>query len=224
MKTKRFTIFLFFFALIVGCNKPEPVEQGPQPYEEFEQEFLRYWFFPEESYWVYEDKDSGLVDTAIVSYTDRKEDSHLFMGDADETEGPRYLLFITHSNLDLYGNSWEESRLGGYSVNREDWILFLNYTDFGPHDFYDNYIVFEYPYVDGDSVNLDTRILETKTLSLDAGDFEKTVHINVRILSFYDLDEGDYITDLYLAPDVGIVKYETARGYTMELIDYEIAQ
>ena len=217
-------------ATIISCKKDNPTpDNSPDPVsstdtlEQNELAFLNYWFFDDNSHWIFQEDSLGYIDTLTIAYSEIKPDMNLGGGNPNETDGTFYVMNMYHSASEIFGNAFVETRSGGYRVNHSDWAFFQNFGPGGSTtDFYDNYIVFTYPYNDGDSIHFDTQIIETLTLTTPAGTFENTVHVNIWIKSFYDTSIADYITDLYLSPGIGVTRMKTGRGFDIKLIDYYI--
>ena len=68
----------------------------------------------------------------------------------------------------------------------------------------------------GDTLTITAHVEEKHSISVPAGEFEDCYSI------YYENQSLDQPMRIYLAPDVGPVKFEYATGIEEELIDYEV--
>lgn len=63
---KKVLSFALLLILALACRKTDTCDGQ---YAEMDAEYLKYWYFPEKTYWVYQAKDTDLVDTVKVIRT-----------------------------------------------------------------------------------------------------------------------------------------------------------
>jgi hypothetical protein len=59
------TLFLLLFPLLMGSNCRDDCNE-PVPYHSLDKDFLSYCVFPEGSWWVYEEENSGEIDSTYI--------------------------------------------------------------------------------------------------------------------------------------------------------------
>lgn len=215
--------------LLIGCKKdeippPDPPVSSIDTLEANELDFLNYWFFGKESYWIYYEDSLDYRDTVRIEYIDIHPDSNLGSGNEHETDGTFYIQGLSHTLVEVFGYSTSETRSGGYRVNYKDWVIFNGFEPqlYSPF-VYDNFIVFGYPFNVGDTLYANAHVSDVLTLTTPAGIFENTVLMKTQVHTWYAI-ENDYTTELYFTPGVGVTRMKTGKGFDLQLEEYYIDQ
>jgi len=215
----------------IGCKKDvtnpdDNLVSSTDTTSPLELEFLDYWCFGVGSYWIYSDIASGVVDTVTLASLDIDPD---YSYGPSEFEGTLYTMLLLHSSSEVFGESKGEIRVGGHRPDKGDWGMIMNWMEVGPptgplysFGMYDNYMVFHYPFEEGDTVHSTTNISDVATLVTPSGTYENTVRIDVDVKSWYSLENANYVTYLFLTKGIGTTRMTTGSGYDLVLVDYSI--
>lgn len=216
MKNSKIFFLFIFTLLFIGsfsCKK----EKKCAPIPDLPQDFLDYWFFPKDSWWVYQLKDSTLIDTLTVknTYVDFKDIS---------IEGPpecvkTYNIFLTHS-ADIYKDSsvihfaswYGNDQLIGLGVSPDPLFAGLSGVPFFVY----------YPFELGDTIHYykEDFILKNKDpLNTPYGNIIDVIHIVSISYVNNTIKEG---SEIWFAKNIGIVKYIPPNKDKWELLDYKI--
>ena len=220
MKTNVRFIFILELILLQACKKC-----GIKKKDTNQQEFLSYWFFGAGSIWVYELNSTSVYDTVTIMKAAVTEELETFVGEDYHSKGRFYELDLLHSNHEAYGNYYnyaQESRIGANRVKYDDWIMTQNFEHaMGYPTVFSNFIVFDYPYLENDSIYNSTYISDVVTLTTDAGTFDNTVVIKTYHNWYNDSLTDPFIQELYLSPGVGTTKIVMTNNMTWNLVSFK---
>lgn len=223
MKTKQYFIaILSLFLFACGgdakllCKEDELVEAPP--------EFLRYWYFPKGSWWVYQLQDTvGVYDTMRVVSDYKRYCNRDGANDSDCDQEPCTWM---------YSNTWEHSNYTFFGGNKQfppqnfnsSYYLGSYWTTQGGSDYLKVYpppYLFVSPFTIGEKYMGNNEIISEDSVQTPAGLFVRTLHIIPDKLAM-DSTTSDYVKHLYLTPDVGVVKWHYTHNKVWELIAYDV--
>jgi hypothetical protein len=227
MKIKPILLFVLAGVLMAGasckdkniaCKTSELVEAPP--------EFLKYWYFPKGSYWIYKLQDTtGVYDTVRVV---KNEITHFEPYDHVMDQVPcsnRYNTYWQHSN-EVYFNPYpyEDAMhsFESYYIEPNYWSMSM-ISRMNLHGFAHMFAV---PYEEGKDMNQSSHLENILTLNTTNTPFPNTLHIipTSKVFDKADSTIGDYPKHIYLSPDVGISRIEYTHNRKWELVDYFIAK
>ena len=204
----------------MNCNKNDECEQVIQA----PQEFLDYWFFPEGSWWVYQNQN-GEIDTAICTRSDS------FFYQLNDHHGvPPYCKWIyqsllKHSNDTYFRKKHQEDIQELYSVNSLDNKCFLIVTSYSWYLPYGALLV--YPFKISDTIDYKkfswgkqfNYISDTSSIEVNKIVFNHVIHV---IKYREGVLPEIFLNEIWFSKYIGIVKMSFANGNYWELIDYKI--
>lgn len=219
---KRTIIITFFiFTFVVGCKHDHCLQPKMNVNEK---EFLSYWFFKEQSYWIYRLNGRNIYDTMRVTINEVGQNLETFKESLVHSKGTHYSSYYSHSYYPIYGSYYgnsQEYRAGSNRVEFKDWIMFQNFNN--PNaPIYNNFVTFNYPYELNKPIWQNAKVVSKVTLETPAGIFPETVIVNPFVSPFYDSLTHNYIKELYLTPKVGTTKIVMTNNNIWELIDYKV--
>lgn len=192
-------ILLSILMLSLSCKKKcETINEAPE-------DFLNYWFFPNNSWWVYQRMDTTAViyDTAFATKYEER-----LVGDTKCMW--HYRIQRYHTYADEFDQWISDGTYGSKRFLKI--VLTKNATTF-------NFDII-YPFELGDDPIgiIDYTISEISILNTPAGNFESILHLDINI------DRKSIKTDLFLAPEVGVIKTIEPDSSVWELVDYHIEE
>ncbi|MBX7241796.1 MAG: hypothetical protein K1X92_08610 [Bacteroidia bacterium] len=222
MKTRQYFIAilsLFFFACggdsKLLCKEEELVEAPP--------EFLRYWYFPKGSWWVYQLQDTvGVYDTMCVVSDYKRYCNRDGASDPDCDQAPCTWMYSNtwrHSDTTFFywnPNYLPEHYNSSYNLGNY-WVV----QGGGGGGTYAPPYPFVYPFTIGEKYMGNNEIVSEDSIETPVGVFARTLHI---IPDKFQLDStiNKYVQHLYISPDVGVVKWHYTHHRVWELIAYDV--
>ncbi len=232
-------VLLSLPVLATSCDKTA-TDGGDQPrvpcasVAEAPPAFLRYWYFPTGSWWVYQLKDSvpAVYDTVRLG-TDREFRQPYDPGGAQPCVWMYYGQF-RHSNRTYFpgpplmaGGPPQQGTESLYSFTGTS-LTRWGVSHTSEAGFYPAEACFIYPFIIGQPVQRHL-VSDTLKVTVPAGTFARTVHIQFNPTVSAPTDFS-YITDCWWVYGAGIVKRTFSvsqsvplSGTTWELINYHIA-
>lgn len=208
---------------VVSCKK-EPLKCTE--ITEAPNEFLRYWFFPVGSYWVYQLRDTtGVYDTVRVVYNEIKHFEPTAHTMDQVPCSQRYYSLWQHSNEDYFNPTpYQDAffNLESYFNSPNNWSVSFN----SQVDYYGFPYMFEFPYQAGKNMNIGAYLESIDSLITPKGTFFHTLHIRptTNLFEKADTNIADYPNHIYLSPDIGISRIEYTHNQKWELVDYHIVK
>ncbi len=226
MKTRQYFIgilTLFFFAcggeVKLLCKEEELVEAPP--------EFLRYWYFPKGSWWVYQLQDTvGVYDTMRVVSDYKRYCNRDGASDIDCDQAPCTWMYSNtweHSNDSYFRvgggcpekgtNYFSSYYFGSYWITQSSGRCFPSYVPEYP---------IKYPFIVGEKYMGNNQILSEETMTIAGEVFPKTIHIIPDYGGVIDTVQAYFVKSIYLCPTVGVIKWQYSHSGTWELIAYDV--
>lgn len=190
-----------FLSLQAECGKNEPKKIVRN-----DSVFLSYWYFPENSYWIYKDSLNGEFDTSIITATTQ----YLNEGNHDNTEWEFHA--ISHFNKGKSKTNVGQPR----EYDGSQYIYFLDQSWDGGE------LAIRFFYTkDNSTTNLEKHLFQAHYDS-----------ITINSINYYDVykmtnidNQGndDTVRIEYYARNIGIIKRVYENGRVWELDKYYIA-
>ena len=220
---KRTSLILIFLIAtsFYSCKKEEE-----QKVDLNEKEFLSYWLFEEESYWVYRQSGTNFYDTVKVIENEKQYHLEIFKETDYHSKGTHYSTYLSHTYLPIYGGYYgnaQEYRSGAKRVKFSDWIMVQNFNTTNPNPpILGNFITFNYPYQFKEPIWFTANVDQEITLETLAGSFEKTVVVRPHAFNWYDSIEHNFIKEIYMTPNVGTTKIVMTNNIVWELVNFKV--
>lgn len=214
---RKITKKVLLCSLILFCTGLFSCDDKCKDITYLPQGFLNYWFFNQDSYWIYQSNDSTttVFDTVSVVGANKEVEPP-----AREQERPSCvewaLLTLEHSCTTFYNTqpTYPFTRIYSYyDLETKEFFCVSNFTGLSfDRQWYLFYSAEGNNYIQSDDPS-EWELIENTTLNTPSGTFENVLH--------YKLVNQ---MDLFIAPGVGIIKIITSNSQVWELVQYNVSQ
>ncbi|MEA3496383.1 MAG: hypothetical protein U9R42_10150 [Bacteroidota bacterium] len=217
LKYLIFSLVIFLLLQVSSCR-----EKGCEAIKKAPQEFLDYWYFPEGSWWVYQNQD-GEIDT-VKCFENKIEHDYDFFPCVFQ-----YLSAVKHSNKKYFyqkdypqysGHNFQGLNFG--KGNCQLRVLSFN-------DYYSFSTILNFPFKIGDilvhgEINDEIRIkkiADSNSIEINNTMYYNSIHILQTVEGNINIPEI-FAENIWLSKNTGLIKVTYFNGEYWELINHFI--